>query len=93
MNEATKGMKKLDLRELELKDLEVARKLQEEEIKVKVELTDSALVGRLRFSCSRLTQIKVPLQLNHGFSLGERRLFGLLSTGLFLYFIIFYYIL
>ncbi|XP_042080173.1 coiled-coil domain-containing protein 50 isoform X4 [Haplochromis burtoni] len=33
LNEATKGLTKLDLREQELKDLEVARKLQEEEIK------------------------------------------------------------
>lgn len=33
LNEATKGMTKLDLREQELKDMEVARKLQEEEIK------------------------------------------------------------
>lgn len=34
LSEATKGLTKLDLREQELKDLEVARKLQEEEIKV-----------------------------------------------------------
>ncbi|CAJ1060659.1 coiled-coil domain-containing protein 50 isoform X4 [Xyrichtys novacula] len=33
LNEATKGLTKLDLRELEMKDMEVARKLQEEEIK------------------------------------------------------------
>ncbi|KAM7012297.1 coiled-coil domain-containing protein 50 [Tautogolabrus adspersus] len=33
LSEATKGLTKLDLRELELKDMEVARKLQEEEIK------------------------------------------------------------
>uniref|UniRef100_I3IZU7 Coiled-coil domain containing 50a n=2 Tax=Oreochromis TaxID=8139 RepID=I3IZU7_ORENI len=33
LSEATKGLTKLDLREQELKDLEVARKLQEEEIK------------------------------------------------------------
>ncbi|XP_072245565.1 coiled-coil domain-containing protein 50 isoform X2 [Leuresthes tenuis] len=33
LNEATKGLVKLDLREQELKDMEVARKLQEEEIK------------------------------------------------------------
>ncbi|XP_030583415.1 coiled-coil domain-containing protein 50 isoform X2 [Archocentrus centrarchus] len=33
LGEATKGLTKLDLREQELKDLEVARKLQEEEIK------------------------------------------------------------
>ncbi|XP_042080171.1 coiled-coil domain-containing protein 50 isoform X2 [Haplochromis burtoni] len=37
LNEATKGLTKLDLREQELKDLEVARKLQEEEIKVRKE--------------------------------------------------------
>ncbi|XP_053287460.1 coiled-coil domain-containing protein 50 isoform X1 [Pleuronectes platessa] len=34
MSEATKGLTKLDIREQELKDMEVARKLQEEEIKV-----------------------------------------------------------
>ncbi|XP_051803438.1 coiled-coil domain-containing protein 50 isoform X2 [Acanthochromis polyacanthus] len=33
LNEATKGLTKLDLREQELKDMEVARKMQEEEIK------------------------------------------------------------
>ncbi|XP_028260390.1 coiled-coil domain-containing protein 50 isoform X1 [Parambassis ranga] len=33
VSEATKGLTKLELRELELKDMEVARKLQEEEIK------------------------------------------------------------
>ncbi|KAM9358357.1 coiled-coil domain-containing protein 50 [Symphorus nematophorus] len=33
LSEATKGLTKLDLREQELKDLEVARKLQEEELK------------------------------------------------------------
>ncbi|XP_040895816.1 coiled-coil domain-containing protein 50 isoform X2 [Toxotes jaculatrix] len=33
VSEATKGLTKLDLREQELKDMEVARKLQEEEIK------------------------------------------------------------
>ncbi|XP_020494599.1 coiled-coil domain-containing protein 50 isoform X2 [Labrus bergylta] len=33
LNEATKGLTKLDLHELELKDMEVARKLHEEEIK------------------------------------------------------------
>ncbi|XP_055364409.1 coiled-coil domain-containing protein 50 isoform X3 [Betta splendens] len=33
LSEATKGMKKLDLREQELKDMEVARRLQEEELK------------------------------------------------------------
>uniref|UniRef100_A0A671YZ11 Coiled-coil domain containing 50a n=1 Tax=Sparus aurata TaxID=8175 RepID=A0A671YZ11_SPAAU len=33
LSEATKGLTNLDLRELELKDMEVARKLQEEEIK------------------------------------------------------------
>lgn len=37
LSEATKGLTKLDLREQELKDLEVARKLQEEEIKVRKE--------------------------------------------------------
>ncbi|XP_035509421.1 coiled-coil domain-containing protein 50 isoform X1 [Morone saxatilis] len=35
LREATKGLTKLDLRELELKDMEVARRLQEEEIKVR----------------------------------------------------------
>jgi len=34
LSEATRGLTKLDLREQELKDMEVARKLQEEEIKV-----------------------------------------------------------
>ncbi|XP_008290253.1 coiled-coil domain-containing protein 50 isoform X2 [Stegastes partitus] len=33
LNEATKGLTKLDIREQELKDMEVARKLQDEEIK------------------------------------------------------------
>lgn len=37
LSEATKGLTNLDLRELELKDMEVARKLQEEEIKVSEE--------------------------------------------------------
>lgn len=37
LSEATKGLTKLDLREQELKDMEVARKLQEEEIKVRKE--------------------------------------------------------
>ena len=37
LSEATKGLTNLDLRELELKDMEVARKLQEEEIKVSKE--------------------------------------------------------
>ncbi len=35
LNEATKGLTKLDLREQELKDMEVARRLQDEEIKVR----------------------------------------------------------
>ncbi len=35
LTEATKGLTKLDLREQELKDMEVARKLQEEEMKVR----------------------------------------------------------
>lgn len=35
MTEATKGLTKLDLREQELKDMEVARKLQEDEMKVR----------------------------------------------------------
>lgn len=35
LSEATKGLTKLDLREQELKDMEVARKLQEEELKVR----------------------------------------------------------
>lgn len=35
LSAATKGLTKLDLREQELKDMEVARKLQEEEIKVR----------------------------------------------------------
>lgn len=34
VSEATKGLTKLDIREQELKDMEVARKMQEEEIKV-----------------------------------------------------------
>ncbi|KAK2835481.1 hypothetical protein Q5P01_015965 [Channa striata] len=33
LNEATKGLTKLDIREQEIKDMEVARKLQQEEIK------------------------------------------------------------
>lgn len=37
VSEATKGLAKLDIREQELKDMEVARKLQEEEVKVKKE--------------------------------------------------------
>lgn len=40
LNEATKGITKLDLREQELKDMEVARKLQEEELKVREENLD-----------------------------------------------------
>lgn len=35
VSNATRGLKKLDLREQELKDMEVARMLQEEEIKVR----------------------------------------------------------
>lgn len=35
VSEATSGLTKLDLREQELKDMEVARRLQEEEIKVR----------------------------------------------------------
>lgn len=35
LNEATRGLTKLDLREQELIDMEVARKLQEEEVKVR----------------------------------------------------------
>lgn len=34
LSEATKGLTKLDLREQELKDMEVARRMQEEEVKV-----------------------------------------------------------
>lgn len=37
LSEATKGLTKLDIREQELKDMEVARKLQDEEIKVRKE--------------------------------------------------------
>ena len=37
VTEATRGITKLDIREQELKDMEVARKLQEEEIKVRKE--------------------------------------------------------
>lgn len=37
LSEATEGLTKLDLRAQELKDMEVARKLQEEEIKVRKE--------------------------------------------------------
>lgn len=35
LDEATRGLKKLDLTDQELRDLEVARKIQEEEIKVR----------------------------------------------------------
>lgn len=35
LSEATQGLTTLDLREQELKDMEVARRLQEEEIKVR----------------------------------------------------------
>lgn len=35
VSEATKGMTKLELREQELKDMEVARRMQEEEMKVR----------------------------------------------------------
>lgn len=35
LKEATSGLTKLDLREQELKDMEVARKMQEEEVKVR----------------------------------------------------------
>lgn len=35
VSDATRGLKKLDLRQQELKDMQVARMLQEEEIKVR----------------------------------------------------------
>lgn len=35
LSEATQGLMKLDVRKQELKDMEVARKLQEEELKVR----------------------------------------------------------
>lgn len=35
VSDAARGLTKLDLRELELKDMEVARKIQEEELKVR----------------------------------------------------------
>lgn len=38
LSEATKGLTKLDLREQELKDMEVARRMQEEEVKVRKEM-------------------------------------------------------
>ncbi|GAA6214117.1 coiled-coil domain-containing protein 50 isoform X3 [Lates japonicus] len=44
LSEATKGLTKLDLREQELKDMEVARKLQEEEIKVGKETRQASKV-------------------------------------------------
>lgn len=37
VSEATKGLTKLDIRDQELIDMEVAKKLQEEEIKVRME--------------------------------------------------------
>lgn len=37
LSEATQELTKLDLRELELRDMEVAKKLQEEELKVRME--------------------------------------------------------
>lgn len=36
LDEATKDLTKLDLREQELKDLEVARRMHEEEVKVNI---------------------------------------------------------
>lgn len=47
LSEATEGLTKLDLREQELKDMEVARRLQDEEIKVRKdtrEIVDSFVV-------------------------------------------------
>lgn len=43
LSEATKGLTKLDIREQELKDMEVARKLQEEELKVRKEAKKALL--------------------------------------------------
>lgn len=43
LSEATKGLKKLDLREQELKDMEVARRMQEEEIKVAYRYFESSI--------------------------------------------------
>lgn len=39
LEETTKGLKKLHLTDQELKDMEVARKIQEEEIKVRCALS------------------------------------------------------
>lgn len=48
VSDATRGLKKLDLREQELKDMEVARMLQEEEIKVRRCITFCLFVQKKR---------------------------------------------
>uniref|UniRef100_A0A3Q4HF64 Uncharacterized protein n=1 Tax=Neolamprologus brichardi TaxID=32507 RepID=A0A3Q4HF64_NEOBR len=53
LSEATKGLTKLDLREQELKDLEVARKLQEEEIKASQVHVRAAQVAQDEVSVQR----------------------------------------
>lgn len=48
LDETTRGLKKLDLTDQELKDLEVARKIQEEEIKVRRRTICCLLTTRAR---------------------------------------------
>lgn len=52
LSDATKGMTKLDLRAQELKDMEVARKLQEEEIKVRRQRSrGNTAFGHIELKC------------------------------------------
>lgn len=48
LSEATQGLTKLDLREQELRDMEVAKKLQEEELKVMMESVEGVSSRFLR---------------------------------------------
>uniref|UniRef100_A0A3Q3JYZ7 Coiled-coil domain-containing protein n=1 Tax=Monopterus albus TaxID=43700 RepID=A0A3Q3JYZ7_MONAL len=67
LSEATKGLTKLDLRELELKDMEVARKLQEEEIKASKMHAHAAQVAKDEVSGHEVCPASFPLlsQLDH----------------------------
>lgn len=50
VSDAAKGLTKLDLREQELKDMEVARKIQEEELKVSGVGAGGFRANRLRWT-------------------------------------------
>lgn len=50
VSDAARGLTKLDLRELELKDMEVARKIQEEELKVRGLSDESPPLDRQDFT-------------------------------------------